>query len=246
MIKVEHLTKKFGNTVILDDLSFEVKEGEIIGIIGSSGSGKSTLLRCLNLLEKPQNGYLTIDNEKFNLANLQEKDTLRLRKKMSMVFQSFNLFNKKTALENVTEGLIIVQRMEKKAATEKAIKYLSQVGMKDYAQFYPAHLSGGQKQRVAIARALALEPEIILFDEPTSALDPELVNEVLKVIREISQTHDFTMFLVSHEMEFIKSISDRVMFLHNGSILEFANPENIFTNSRHDRIRSFLSQMERE
>ncbi|EKB53980.1 amino acid ABC transporter ATP-binding protein [Facklamia hominis] len=244
MIKVENLTKRFGNNTILDNISFEVKSGEIIGIIGSSGSGKSTLLRCLNLLEKPQSGLLTIDGETFDLANLNSKETLRLRKKMSMVFQNFNLFNKKNTLQNVTEGLLTVQKLSKEEANQKALHYLTQVGMANYLNHYPVHLSGGQKQRVAIARALALTPEIILFDEPTSALDPELVNEVLKIIKAISESHEFTVFLVSHEMNFIKSISDRVMFINEGKILDFDHPDVIFNHSKHQRIRDFLAKME--
>ena len=224
VISAKNLKKRYGQLEVLKDISLEVTEGEVLCIIGPSGSGKSTLLRCLNRLEEIQSGSITILGEE--LVNNKSID--KLRQNIGMVFQSFNLFPHLTVLENMILAPLELKKMNKKEATEKAISLLDKVGLKDKKDVYPDTLSGGQKQRVAIARALEMNPKIMLFDEPTSALDPEMVGEVLKVMKDLAQ-EGMTMVVVTHEMNFAKDVSDRVIFMDQGYILEEGPPEEIFT-----------------
>ncbi|TDX48013.1 amino acid ABC transporter ATP-binding protein (PAAT family) [Orenia marismortui] len=233
MIEVKKISKKFKDLEVLKDVSLEVSKGEIISIIGPSGSGKSTLLRCLNKLEDIQSGTIKIEGELLNRNNC---------KKLGMVFQGFNLFPHKTVLENIIEAPIIVKKMSKDKAIKLADDLLKKVGLLDKKDSYPSQLSGGQKQRIAIARALAMNPHIMLFDEPTSALDPELVGDVLSVIKELAKEH-MTMLVVTHQMQFAKEVSDRVIFMDQGKIIEDGSPTEIFENPSHDRLRQFLSSI---
>ena len=207
MLKITNLTKEFDNNVVLDNIDLEVKKGEVVAIIGPSGTGKSTLLRCMNLLERANEGQLHIGDVKVNLNNLSKKDILSVRRKSAMVFQNYNLFNNKTVIENVMEALVVVKKMKAEDARKIAIVKLALVGLADRADDYPSRLSGGQKQRVAIARAIAIDPEVILMDEPTSALDPELVGEVLQVMKSLAES-DMTMIIVTHEMNFARQVAD--------------------------------------
>ncbi|KPU26800.1 amino acid ABC transporter ATPase [Caloranaerobacter sp. TR13] len=233
MIRVVNVNKSFKDLKVLKNISFNVNKGEVISIIGPSGSGKSTLLRCISQLEEIDSGYIEIDGVSI---------TKNGYKKVGMVFQNFNLFPHKTALENIIEAPIIVKKINKDKAIKLGKELLSKVGLLDKQDYYPSQLSGGQKQRVAIARALAMEPEIMLFDEPTSALDPELVGEVLNVIKELAKEH-MTMLIVTHEMRFAKEVSDRVIFMDEGEIIEEGDSKKIFENPEHPRIKSFLSRM---
>lgn len=238
VIEVQHLSKSFGNHEVLRDIDFSVNKGEVICIIGSSGSGKSTLLRCINLLEKPSGGQIIYRGENI----LDEKhDIHAYRKKLGMVFQQFNLFNNHNALNNCMVGQVKVLKRSKEDAEKIALKYLKVVGMDHYVNAKPKQLSGGQKQRVAIARALSMEPDVMLFDEPTSALDPEMVGEVLKVMKELAST-GLTMLIVTHEMEFAKEVADRVVFMDKGVIAEEGPPEQIFNNPREERTKTFLKR----
>lgn len=239
LIEIKELSKKFGNNVVLDRVNLNIEKGDVVAIIGPSGTGKSTLLRCLNLLEKPENGTVTIGNETFDLTTKSAKDRHKLRQHTEMVFQQFNLFRQKTALENVMEGLRIVQKKSKEEAEKIAIQNLEKVGMLDKLHHYPRHLSGGQQQRVAIARALAMNPELLLMDEPTSALDPELVNEVLAIIRKIAKEGN-TILLVTHEMSFVKHVANRVIFLENGHVVADGTAEEIFEHPTNPRLKEFL------
>ncbi|MGN0165089.1 MAG: amino acid ABC transporter ATP-binding protein [Lachnospiraceae bacterium] len=239
MIKINNIKKSFQTNVVLDGISFEIKKGDVIAIIGPSGTGKSTLLRCLNLLEKPESGSIEFDDFRFDYGNHTKKDEAFLRKKATMVFQSFNLFSKKTALENVMEALTVVQKKSKAEAREIALKELEKVKMSDRLNYYPRHLSGGQQQRVAIARAIALNPELLLFDEPTSALDPELVGEVLDTIRDIAKEGN-TMLIVSHEMSFVRNVANKVLFMEGGKIVEAGTAAEIFENPQNERTKNFL------
>lgn len=239
MIKVNKLAKSFGSLRVLKDVSLEVSSGEVIVIIGPSGSGKSTLLRSLNYLESPDSGEVYIDGEKLT-DNF--KDATRVRRKIGMVFQRFNLFPHMTALENVMEGPVTVKGMDKGQAVSLGKELMARVGLEDKLSAYPSQLSGGQQQRVAIARALAMEPKIMLFDEPTSSLDPELVGEVLAVMKELAK-EGMTMVVVTHEMGFAREVADWIMFMDEGQILEKGTGDEIFSNPQNERTRSFLSKI---
>jgi polar amino acid transport system ATP-binding protein len=239
MIKVEHLVKKFGDLVVLKDVTVEIRKGEVISIIGPSGTGKSTLLRCLNLLDRPDGGSILIDG----VDILDKKtDVPKIRQKMNMVFQSFNLFSHLTSLENLTVGQIKLLGMGRKAAEQKSRDLLKLVGLAEKAGSYPDELSGGQKQRVAIARCLAMDPEIILFDEPTSALDPTMVSEVLSVIRRLAKD-GMTMAIVTHEMDFARDVSNRVLYMDEGIIYEEGPPRQIFENPQKEKTRAFINRI---
>lgn len=238
IIEVKHLSKSFGSHEVLKDIDFTVTKGEVICIIGSSGSGKSTLLRCINLLEKPSGGEIIYKNE--NILD-DNHDIYKYRTKLGMVFQQFNLFNNHNVLNNCVVGQVKVLGRSKEEAEKVAMKYLDVVGMGNYINAKPKQLSGGQKQRVAIARALSMEPDVILFDEPTSALDPEMVGEVLKVMKELAES-GLTMLVVTHEMGFANEVADRVVFMNNGVIEEEGSPEEIFNNPKKERTREFLKR----
>lgn len=239
MISVKNLKKSFGDNEVLKDISVDIKPREVVVVIGPSGSGKSTFLRCLNLLESVTGGQVLVKG-----VDLTSKDTNinEVRKNVGMVFQQFNLFPHKTVLENITMAPMIVKKESKEVATEKAMQLLQKVGLADKANVYPDSLSGGQKQRVAIARALAMEPEVMLFDEPTSALDPEMVGEVLEVMKNLAK-EGMTMVVVTHEMGFAKEVGDRVIFMDGGYIVEENVPSELFNNPQHERTKSFLSKV---
>lgn len=239
MISVKNLKKNFHKLEVLKDVNIDVQRGEIVVVIGPSGSGKSTFLRCLNWLETPTSGEIVIGNEKINAIKASKSEIHNLRKQSAMVFQSYNLFNNKTVLENVTEALIVVRKKKRAEADKLAIEMLKKVNMDEKKDAYPNTLSGGQKQRVSIARAMAINPEVILFDEPSSALDPELVGEVLNVIRNLAKEHR-TMIIVTHEMKFAKEVADRVIFMADGIVIEEGKPKDIFENPKSGRLKSFL------
>ena len=239
MIKVKDLRKSFGKLEVLKGISEEIKEQEVVCVIGPSGSGKSTFLRCLNLLEEPTGGEVYLDGEQINRPDV---DIDKVREKLGMVFQSFNLFPHMTVLDNLTLAPIKVKGMSKEAAEAKAKDLLKTVGLEDKALAYPRALSGGQKQRVAIARALAMDPEVMLFDEPTSALDPEMVGEVLAVTKDLAEK-GMTMVIVTHEMGFAKEVADRVFFMDQGIIMEQGTPAELFDSPRNERTKSFLSKV---
>lgn len=239
MLKISNLNKSFGELKVLKDISFEVSKGEVIAILGPSGTGKSTLLRCINFLEKPDSGIIEIEGTKYNVSEMGKKDIYDLRKHSCMVFQQYNLFKNKTVLENLTEALHFVQKIEKLEAQEIAEKLLKKVGMFEKKDEYPSRLSGGQQQRVGIARALAVNPDIILFDEPTSSLDPELVDEVLNTIKALAEMK-ITMIIVTHEIEFAKNVADRIIFMDEGNIAEEGKPSDIFKNPKNERTKQFL------
>ncbi len=239
MIKVEHITKKFNDLVAVDDVSLEIKKGEIVSLIGPSGSGKSTVLRCIIGLEKPELGKIYIDGQEYTESNPNYNQLLR---KMGFVFQHFNLFPHKTVLENLTMAQTNVLKRDEKEAIEIAQKYLDRVGLLDKQDEYPNKLSGGQKQRVAIARSLCMNPEVMLFDEPTSALDPEMVIEVLEVMQELAQ-EGMTMVVVTHEMGFARNVGDRVVFLEEGKIIEEAPSEEFFAHPKTKRAIDFLGKV---
>ncbi|MGN7399237.1 amino acid ABC transporter ATP-binding protein [Cytobacillus praedii] len=239
MIEIRQLSKSFGSLQVLKNIDLTIKQQEVVVLIGSSGSGKSTLLRCLNFLETANGGEIIIDSETINPA---KTNLNKIREKVGMVFQHFNLFPHKTVLENIIEAPIYVKGEKKEHAILKAQKLLQKVGLRDKANFYPEQLSGGQKQRVAIARALAMEPQIMLFDEPTSALDPELVGEVLQVMKELAR-EGMTMVIVTHEMGFAKEVADRVIMLADGYIIEENRPNELFSNPQHERTQRFLNQV---
>ncbi|MHA6530026.1 amino acid ABC transporter ATP-binding protein [Paenibacillus sp. BAC0078] len=231
--------------VELDHIDLTIQKGDVVAVIGSSGAGKSTLLRSINLLEVPDEGTITIDELTVNIAKKTKADVLELRKSTAMVFQQFNLFRLKTALENVMEGLIVVKKIPKEQARQIAAGKLARVGLSDRADHYPKQLSGGQQQRVAIARALAMQPKILLFDEPTSALDPELVGEVLDTIKKAAEEGN-TMLLVSHEMNFVRKVATRVLFLDQGVIVEDGTPNEVFSKPKSERTKQFLANYYRD
>ena len=243
IIQIQHLYKTFGtgeNAVhALEDISLDIQKGEIFGIIGLSGAGKSTLVRCMNLLERPTSGQVLIEGQDITAP---KTDIQKIRKDIGMVFQHFNLFPHMTVMENMVYAPIRVNRMPKDQAKEKALELLKLVGLTEKADVYPGKLSGGQKQRIAIARALAMEPKIMLFDEPTSALDPEMVKEVLEVIKGLAHT-GITMALVTHEMGFAREVSDRICFIDNGQIVEDSNPAEFFSNPKSERAQNFLEKV---
>lgn len=241
MISIKELSKYFSGQKVLDAISLDIQKGEVIALVGASGAGKSTFLRSLNYLEKPDHGSIQMDDFLVDFATITNDEVLILRRKLAMVFQQFNLFERRTALENVKEGLVIVKKMTDQEATAIAREELRKVGLSDRENHYPRHLSGGQKQRVALARALAMKPEILLLDEATSALDPELVGEVEKSILEAAKSGQ-TMILVSHDMEFVAQVADRVLFLENGKILEEGSPEQIFKQPKEVRTKEFFNK----
>jgi len=236
VLRVEDIYKKYGNVEVLKGVSFEIKKGETKVIIGPSGSGKSTLLRCINQLTIPDKGRIWLENEEVTHTR---KNINQFRQKIGMVFQDFNLFDHLNALRNVEIGLIKVKGMRKDEARQKAIEGLKQVGLEEQAYLYPAQLSGGQKQRVSIARTLAMDPSVILFDEPTSALDPELIGEVVEVIKKLA-LNGMTMTVVTHEMGFARSVANEVIFMEDGKIIDQGSPYKLFTNPEHERTRKFL------
>jgi len=242
MIKVTNLHKRFNDLSVLNGINMEVNRGEVFAIIGPSGSGKSTLLRCLNLLEKPDQGFIEIGDVKLDSKKYTRKEVHQLRQQTAMVFQNYNLFKNKTVLQNVTESLIVNKKMNSKKAIQVAEELLKQVGIFEKADKYPITLSGGQQQRVSIARALAINPQAILLDEPTSALDPELVSEVLQVIRSLAE-RQITMIIVTHEMDFAREVADKVAFMVDGNIVEQGTPDQIFNHTQNDRTKQFLKQL---
>lgn len=241
MLKVRDLTKKFNGKTVFDSLSFQVNSGEVCVIIGPSGTGKSTLLRCLNLLETPEKGFLTLNGKEIDLAGTTRKERQFLRENISMVFQTFNLYKNKTALQNITEPLITVKKMKKEEANRIAEELLEKVGLGHRKNSYPATLSGGEQQRVGIARAMGMNSSIILFDEPTSALDPSLVSEVLAVMKKLV-SENITMLIVTHEMKFAKDIADQIIFMADGKMIESGPPEVIFHEPREERTKQFLKR----
>ncbi|PUB16663.1 amino acid ABC transporter ATP-binding protein [Paenisporosarcina sp. OV554] len=241
MISINGLHKKFGDLEVLKGIDLQVNKGQVIVVIGPSGSGKTTLLRCLNILEVPTAGSITIDEQTADFSNTVNKRTIDLlRRESAMVFQHYNLFPHMTALQNVMEGPVIVKKMSKTDARAKAEQLLNKVGLGDKLDFYPHQLSGGQQQRVGIARALALEPKVMLFDEPTSALDPELVGEVLQVMKDLAN-EGITMMVVTHEMRFANDVANEVIFMDQGKIIERSKPSDMFTHPKEERTRQFLN-----
>jgi ABC-type histidine transport system ATPase subunit len=243
----ENIHKSFGNLKVLRGLTLKASKGDVVSIIGSSGSGKSTFLRCINFLETPDNGRVILDGEEVIVDKdkkgsriIDTKQIQRLRSQLGMVFQGFNLWSHMSVLQNVMEGPIQVLNLTHEEAEYRALKYLKKVGIDDKISFYPSQLSGGQQQRVAIARALAMEPKALLFDEPTSALDPELVGEVLRVMKDLAE-EGRTMIVVTHEMGFAKEVSDRIMFIHQGQVEEEGTPNQVFENANSERCRDFLA-----
>ena len=239
MINITNLYKNFGDLEVLKNISTEIKKGEIISIIGPSGSGKSTFLRCINKLEEPSSGHIYIDG-----MDLMDKNTdiNKVRERVGMVFQHFNLFPNMTVLDNLTLSPIMVKKESKEEAEKYALSLLEKVGLSDKANSYPTQLSGGQKQRIAIARALAMKPEVILFDEPTSALDPEMIKEVLDVMRDLAK-EGMTMLIVTHEMGFARNVGNRILFMDKGEIIEDCPPKDFFENPTNERIKDFLNKV---
>jgi polar amino acid transport system ATP-binding protein len=239
VIKVENVYKSFGKLEVLKGISTDINKGEVVAVIGPSGSGKSTFLRCLNLLETPTSGKVVVNGQEITDP---KTNILSLRQNIGMVFQHFHLFPHKTVLQNMIYAPITVKKVAKEAAEKKAMELLKRVGLEDKANVYPSKLSGGQKQRVAIARALAMEPEIMLFDEPTSALDPEMVKEVLDVMKSLAHT-GITMVIVTHEMGFAREVADRIVFLDEGKLMEDSAPQEFFAKPKSDRARAFLEKI---
>ena len=239
LLRVESVRKSFGELEVLKGVDLSVSKGDVVAIMGPSGSGKTTLLRCMNFLERADGGTLTFDGEEFPLGHVSKKDIARLRKKTAFVFQSYNLFLNKTALQNVTEGLVTARKVPKTEAEEIGRQALKKVGMADRMDHYPSQLSGGQQQRVAIARAMAVQPEVIYFDEPTSALDPELTGEVLAVMRQLAEEGQ-TLIVVTHELGFARTVSNRTVFMEHGVVVEEGPSKEMFAHPREERTRVFL------
>ena len=239
MIEIKGLCKKFGDQQVLDHIDLKIEKGKVVVVIGPSGTGKSTLLRCINVLEKPEEGHIRLEGFEADFSAISKQDIQTLRSRTSMVFQNSNLYRNKTALQNITTPLILVKKIKREEAERTGVELLAKVGMLEKKDAYPETLSGGEKQRVGIARAMAVHPDIILFDEPTSALDPELVNEVLDVIRELARQHT-TMLIVTHEMKFARSVADEIVFMEGGHIVEQAPPEKFFSNPQKERTRQFI------
>ncbi len=242
MLEIRNLKKSFGDLPVLKSVDLSVQQGDVVAILGPSGSGKTTMLRCVNFLETATDGTMTFDGVTYQLNKTSKKDIMELRKKTAFVFQNYNLFLNKTAIQNVTEGLIIARKMPKDKAHEIAMNCLTKVGLADRADYYPSQLSGGQQQRVAIARALATDPKIIFFDEPTSALDPELTGEVLSVMRQLAK-EGMTMLVVTHEMSFARTVSNKVIFMEDGYVVEEASSKDFFENPKEERSKEFLRNL---
>ncbi|HEY8421617.1 MAG TPA: amino acid ABC transporter ATP-binding protein [Thermoclostridium sp.] len=242
MLELINIHKAFNNNQVLKGVSIKVKKGDVIVILGPSGSGKTTLLRCINFLEHADIGEIIFDDLRVNVKTASPGDISRIRKKTAFVFQNFNLFNNKTAIENITEGLIVARKIPKSEAVEIARRALNKVGLSDRENYYPSMLSGGQQQRVAIARAIAVNPDVILFDEPTSALDPELTGEVLAVMKQLAR-EGTTMIVVTHEMSFARDVANHIVFMDSGVVIEEGTPEEIFIHPREERTKQFLSRI---
>lgn len=243
ILKFNDIRKSFGELDVLKGIGLEVNKGDVVAILGPSGSGKTTLLRCLNFLERADSGSIVFDGVQYDAANATKKEIRALRMKTAFVFQNYNLFANKTAVENVMEGLVTARRVRKEEAKAKALETLEKVGMLDWANHYPIQLSGGQQQRVAIARAIATDPDIIFFDEPTSALDPELTGEVLSVMKTLAQ-EGMTMLVVTHEMKFARQVATRTVFMENGVIVEEGPTKEVFEHPREKRTQEFINRME--
>ena len=241
MLQVEHIAKTFGERQVLEDVNLQVNQGDVVVILGPSGSGKTTFLRCLNHLEKANSGRLTLAGKTYDLAKLSKKDILEIRQKTAFVFQHYNLFANKTALENILEGLIVARKVPKEEALKRAESALEKVGLLAYKDYYPSQLSGGQ-QRIGIARAIAVKPEVILLDEPTSALDPELVGDVLDVLKQLAG-EGVTMVVVTHEMGFARDVANHVIFMDGGRIVEENNPHDFFSRPQEERTKQFLARI---
>ena len=244
MIRISNFSKSFSGQMVLNNLSLEIQKGEVVALIGSSGAGKSTFLRSLNYLEQPDSGTIAIDDFTVDFSKISKEEVLTLRRKLAMVLQQFNLFERRTALDNVKEGLLVVKKFSDQEATNLAKEELAKVGLSDRENHYPRHLSGGQKQRVALARALAMKPDVLLLDEPTSALDPELVGEVEKSIADAAKAGQ-TMILVSHDMSFVSQVADKVLFLDKGHIIEMGTPDEIMNHPKEERTKEFFASYKR-
>lgn len=242
MLTLHGIKKSFGDLNVLKGVDLDVDKGEVVAILGPSGSGKTTFLRTINFLDPANEGTVEIDGLKVDYSHAHKKDIMAIRKKTAMVFQSYNLFKNKTALENVMEGLVLVQKMDKKKAREISIEALKKVGLGERLDYYPSQMSGGQQQRASIARALVLNPEVILFDEPTSALDPELVGEVLQVMKEVAET-GITMIVVTHEISFAHDVASKVVFMDGGKIVEMGTPEEVIDHPKMERTQQFLGKI---
>ena len=243
ILKVDDIKKSFGDLSVLNGISLSVEKGDVIAVLGPSGGGKTTLLRCLDFLEKADSGRMTFNGKEYDLSTITKKEIREIRMHTGFVFQNYNLFSNRTALENVMEGLVVARKMKKEEAKEKALKNLEKVGMLERASYYPSQLSGGQQQRVAIARALALDPSLIYFDEPTSALDPELTGEVLSVMKALAD-EGMTMIVVTHEMSFARSVATKTVFMENGVIVEEGETKSFFSSPKEQRTKEFISRME--